>query len=87
MKHPTIEQLEKFLREKAGIFTRNHIEKHLPRCPECREKLEELREAEKLADELRHSVRSFPETAESRSDPTYARLSGIIGIPEKGTSA
>ena len=87
MKHPTIEQLEKYLNGKAGIFKSGHIDKHLAKCAECSEQLEELKEAEQLAEELKQSVKTFPQAEEVKNDPTFLSISQIFGPPKQGTSA
>jgi len=89
MKHPTIEQMEKYLNAGAGLFMKSHIERHLAKCTECSEKLEELKEAEQLAEELKQSIKVFAPDKESKNsddDPTFFTISKIFGPAKHGTS-
>ena len=87
MKHPTIEQLEKYLNGKTGIFKSGHIERHIAKCAECATKVEELKEENQLAEELKKLFTAFPQEDKREEDQTYINISKIFGSPKHGTSA
>ena len=75
MKHPAIEQLVKYLNAETGLFMKPHLKRHLARCEECSRKLKELKEADLLAEELKQSIETFPDTDETKEDPTFLEIS------------
>ena len=85
MKHSTLEELEKYLNGKTGIFKSGHIERHIAKCAECSDKLKGLKEADKLAEEVKISLKTFHDS-KSEHDQTFLNISKVFGIPKHGTS-
>ncbi|MCK5843939.1 MAG: hypothetical protein KAG97_04470 [Victivallales bacterium] len=76
MKHPTLEQLEQFIKDETAFGNRS-TKRHLERCEECALTLQALRETRELVDELKAAT-AVLEEAPKQSDPTFEKLKTVL---------